>query len=71
MLSHRDEQSFASVVKEYDRHHALLGKPVVVQGSDEEPAISGVCQGLDEMGRLLLKEGRTVHRVVAGHVRAI
>jgi BirA family biotin operon repressor/biotin-[acetyl-CoA-carboxylase] ligase len=71
MLSHRDEQSFAAVVKEYDRHHALLGRRVVVEGSGEDQAISGVCQGLDEMGRLLLKDRRIVHRIIAGHVRAI
>jgi BirA family biotin operon repressor/biotin-[acetyl-CoA-carboxylase] ligase len=71
MLSHRDEQSFAAVVKEYNRHHALLGRRVVVEGSGEEQAISGTCQGLDEMGRLLLKDRRTTHRIIAGHVRAV
>jgi BirA family transcriptional regulator, biotin operon repressor / biotin---[acetyl-CoA-carboxylase] ligase len=71
MLSHRDEQSFAAVVKEYDRHHALLGRRVVVEGSGEEPSITGTCQGLDEMGRLLLKDRRITHRIIAGHVRAI
>jgi BirA family transcriptional regulator, biotin operon repressor / biotin---[acetyl-CoA-carboxylase] ligase len=71
MLSHRDEQSFAALVREYDRHHALLGRRVVVEGGGEEPSISGVCQGLDEMGRLLLKDRKTLHRIVAGQVRAI
>jgi BirA family biotin operon repressor/biotin-[acetyl-CoA-carboxylase] ligase len=71
MLSHRDEQSFAAVIKEYDHHHALLGRRVVVTGSGEEPAISGTCQGLDDMGRLLLKDRKMVHRIIAGHVRAM
>ena len=71
MLSHRDEQSFAAVVKEYDRHHALLGRRVVVEGTGEEHSISGICRGLDAMGRLLLKDRRIVHRIVAGHVRAV
>jgi BirA family transcriptional regulator, biotin operon repressor / biotin---[acetyl-CoA-carboxylase] ligase len=71
MLSHRDEQSFVTVVKEYDRHHALLGRRVMVEAGEGEMPVSGVCQGLDDMGRLVLKDGRTVHRVVAGHVRAV
>lgn len=71
MLSHRDEQSFASVLREYDRHHALLGKRVTVQGGGEEAPITGRCEGLDDMGRLLLRDRRTLHRVIAGHVRAL
>jgi BirA family biotin operon repressor/biotin-[acetyl-CoA-carboxylase] ligase len=71
MLSHRDEQSFAAVVREYDRHHALLGRRVAVEGNAEEPAIVGKCEGLDEMGRLLLRDRRGLHRIIAGHVKAI
>jgi biotin-[acetyl-CoA-carboxylase] ligase BirA-like protein len=71
MLSHRDEQSFASVLQEYDRHHALLGKRVTVQAGGEEPRITGRCEGLDDMGRLLLRDRRTLHRVIAGQVQAI
>jgi BirA family biotin operon repressor/biotin-[acetyl-CoA-carboxylase] ligase len=71
MLSHRNEQSFAAVVKEYDRHHALLDRQVAVQGTGDEPTVVGKCQGLDEMGRLLLRDGRTLHRIIAGHVDAI
>ncbi len=71
LLSHRDEQSFVSLLREYDSHHALLGKRVTVTGSTEEPRITGKCEGLDDMGRLLLRDRKTLHRVIAGHVEAV
>jgi len=69
MLSHRDEQSFAAGLREYDRHHALLGNRVTVLGGSDEAPITGICEGLDDMGRLLLRDRTTLHRVIAGHVR--
>jgi BirA family transcriptional regulator, biotin operon repressor / biotin---[acetyl-CoA-carboxylase] ligase len=69
-LSHRHEQSFAAVVREYDRHHALLGRRVIVQNAGDEP-VSGKCEGLDAMGRLLIRDRRTLHRVIAGSVQVI
>jgi BirA family transcriptional regulator, biotin operon repressor / biotin---[acetyl-CoA-carboxylase] ligase len=73
-LSHRDEHSFAAAMREYNHHHALLGRRVTVLGNGtEQPAITGTCEGLDAMGRLLLRDRRrrTLHRVIAGHVQAI
>jgi BirA family transcriptional regulator, biotin operon repressor / biotin---[acetyl-CoA-carboxylase] ligase len=70
-LSHRDEQNFAAILREYDRHHALLGKRVMVTGSGETGAISGRCEGLDDMGRLLLRERKKLHRVIAGQVQML
>ena len=69
-LAHRDDGTFAAALRAYDRHHALLGRRVTVTGPPGEPPVSGVCQGLDDAGRLLLRDGRrrTVHRVFAGHV---
>jgi BirA family transcriptional regulator, biotin operon repressor / biotin---[acetyl-CoA-carboxylase] ligase len=69
-LSHRHEQSFAAVVREYDRHHALLDRRVIVQNAGDEP-VSGKCEGLDAMGRLLIRDRRTLHRVIAGSVQVI
>ena len=69
-LSHRNEQSFAAVAREYDRHHALLGRRVMVQNGGDAP-ISGKCEGLDAMGRLLIRDRRTLVRVIAGSVRVI
>jgi len=67
-LSRRNEQPFAALLQEYDRHHALVGRKVSVVGSNGEPATSGTCEGLDDQGRLLLRDGKQLHRVIAGHV---
>ncbi len=67
-VAHRGERGFSDVLKEYDRHHALVGRRVTVAMDGE--GVSGKCAGLDGMGRLLLKDGVTVHRVVAGQVVA-
>lgn len=69
-LGRRDETSFSAFLPEYDRHHALVGRTVTVAGDAGSPAISGLCEGLDHTGRLLLRERRTLHRVIAGHVTA-
>ena len=68
-LSNRDPTTFAAAVREYDLHHALLGRRVSVTGPPGEPAVSGRCEGLDAVGRLLLRDRRTLHRVIAGHVQ--
>jgi len=70
-LSLRKEHPFPEILKQYDRHHALVGRQVRVVGSAEEPVVSGVCQGLDDLGRLVLRDGRTTRRVIAGHVEMI
>jgi BirA family biotin operon repressor/biotin-[acetyl-CoA-carboxylase] ligase len=71
MLAHRDDQSFRAVIREYDQHHALLGRRVTVTNSAGEPAITGKCEGLDDTGRLLLRDRKTLHRVIAGHVQML
>ncbi len=68
-LAHRDAGTFAAALREYDRHHALVGRRVTVTGGPGEPVVSGRCEGLDDTGRLLLRDRRTVHRVIAGQVR--
>ncbi len=69
MLSNRDDQSFAALMNEYDRHHALRGRRVTVTNAPGEPPVSGKCEGLDETGRLLLRDRKRLHRVIAGHVQ--
>jgi BirA family biotin operon repressor/biotin-[acetyl-CoA-carboxylase] ligase len=71
-LSHRDETQFSQILKEYDRHHALVGRKIraIVAG---EPPIGGVCVGLDNIGRLLLRRhdsgrGSGVARIIAAQV---
>ncbi|CAN5667332.1 biotin--[acetyl-CoA-carboxylase] ligase [soil metagenome] len=74
-LSRHNDHHFGAVLREYDRHHALVGRRVVVVANERnaKPSIgnkplTGVCVGLDTTGRLLLRERATLHRVIAGHV---
>ena len=67
-LSRRNAHPFAAALKEYDRHHALVGRRIRVSGNPGEPAITGQCEGLDDIGRLLLRDRRQLHRIIAGHV---
>jgi BirA family transcriptional regulator, biotin operon repressor / biotin---[acetyl-CoA-carboxylase] ligase len=67
-VAHRDEHSFATVLAQYDRHHALIGQRIRVTTAPDEPQLTGVCTGLDSMGRLLLRDRARTHRVIAGHV---
>ena len=68
-LTGGNDAPFAALLREYDRHHALVGRTVTVRAANE-PVLRGVCQGLDETGRLLLRDGKTIHRVIAGHVES-
>jgi BirA family biotin operon repressor/biotin-[acetyl-CoA-carboxylase] ligase len=67
-LARGAERPFAELLREYDAHHALIGKPVNVVTGNGEPPVSGKCEGLDEMGRLLLRSRGKLHHVIAGQV---
>jgi biotin-(acetyl-CoA carboxylase) ligase len=67
-LDRRKEHPFAALLKEYDRHHALVGQRVTVTGSDESEPVGGRCDGLDSVGRLLVRGHDRLFRVVAGTV---
>jgi BirA family biotin operon repressor/biotin-[acetyl-CoA-carboxylase] ligase len=71
MLARRDEHPFGAVLREYDRHHALVGRRITVAGTHGEPPITGTCEGLDSIGRLLIRapRGGPLHRVIAGQVQ--
>lgn len=71
MLTHQNERSFGSHLRQYDEHHALIGRRVRVTPGGTDPAITGKCEGLDSMGRLLLRDGRTLHHIIAGQVNVI
>ncbi len=71
MLTHQNERLFGSLLRQYDEHHALVGRLVSVTPGGIDPPVTGKCEGLDSMGRLMLREGRTLHRVIAGHVHLI
>lgn len=66
-LIRKSEMPFPTLLREYDRHHALLGRKVTVRSPNEAP-ITGRCQGLDNTGRLLLQNRGRVQRIIAGHV---
>ncbi len=68
LLTHQAERPFGDILREYDSHHMLVGKKVTVTQVDGE-RVSGVCEGLDKMGRLVLKDGKKTEKVIAGHVR--
>ena len=69
MLAHREEQPFSQLLRDYDANHALIGRRVTVTGAGENGPVTGRCEGLDETGRLLLRDRNTLHRVIAGQVR--
>jgi BirA family biotin operon repressor/biotin-[acetyl-CoA-carboxylase] ligase len=64
----RNEKPFAAFVEEYQKYDALAGERVQIAGENGEPAISGICQGIDDSGRLVLQCRDKVKRIIAGHV---
>jgi BirA family biotin operon repressor/biotin-[acetyl-CoA-carboxylase] ligase len=69
MLKRAAGGSFAAILREYDLHHALIGKQVCVTHAPGEPPTCGRCEGLDSIGRLLLRERGKLHRVISGQVQ--
>jgi BirA family biotin operon repressor/biotin-[acetyl-CoA-carboxylase] ligase len=63
----RGNTSAGELLGEYARHHVLVGKRLRISSGDG-PVVEGRCEGLDETGRLLVREGTRLHRVIAGHV---
>ena len=69
-LDRASGHSFAAVLREYDQHHALIGRDVCVTASASEPPVCGRCEGLDDIGRLLLRpRGGKLHHVISGQVQ--
>jgi biotin-(acetyl-CoA carboxylase) ligase len=68
MLTRRGEHPFGAILRDYDRHHALVGRKVSVNGTPDEPVLSGTCTGLDSMGRLLVRTRTRLHLIIAGQV---
>ncbi len=58
---------FPALLREYDRHHALVGRRITVHAT-AEPPVTGRCEGLDDTGRLLVRAGSHLHRVIAGRI---
>ena len=70
VMRERSQHPFGVLLKEYDEHHALLGRRVSVLDAGAGQAVDGRCEGLDEMGRLLVRDRTRLHRVLAGQVVA-
>ena len=71
-LLHREERLFTESLRAYDEHHALVGRRVTVIDNGDSARATGRCEGLDSVGRLLLRDrNRTLHRVVAGQVQLV
>ena len=67
-LLRRTNETFAGVLNQYDRAHALHGRRVRVTEPGETAPVEGTVEGLDPEGRLLLRSEHGVRRIVAGHV---
>ncbi|HUB25255.1 MAG TPA: biotin--[acetyl-CoA-carboxylase] ligase [Tepidisphaeraceae bacterium] len=65
-LRRRDRQPFAVFLRDYQQHHALLGRRVTIHADDS--VITGRVEGIDAKARLLVRERGTLHRIVAGQV---
>jgi len=68
-LKRATSSSFAAILREYDTHHALIGRQVCVTHAPTEPATCGRCEGLDSIGRLLLQQRGKLHHVISGQVQ--
>ena len=69
VLERASGRSFSALLREYDQHHALIGRQVCVTATPGEPPLRGRCEGLDSMGRLLLRSRQSLHHVIAGTVQ--
>jgi BirA family biotin operon repressor/biotin-[acetyl-CoA-carboxylase] ligase len=68
ILSRSGERPFAEALATYNRNHALVGRRITVSGAAGEERISGICRGMDSIGRLLVRSPSGTHRIIAGHV---
>lgn len=71
LLVRRDQGSFPTLLREYDRVHALLGRRVRVVEAGDNASMEGLCEGLDREGRLLIRSESKVRRIVAASVELI
>jgi len=67
-IRRRMEIPFHSFVREYSHHDALAGRRVTISMGGDEAPITGICEGLDSTGRLLIRHRSKVHKIIAGMV---
>jgi BirA family biotin operon repressor/biotin-[acetyl-CoA-carboxylase] ligase len=68
-MAYRGEQPFGQVLKEYDAHHALVGRRVTVAEAGDGNVVHGRVEGLDRNGRLVLRDRNKLYHVIAGQVQ--
>lgn len=68
-LARAADHPISALLREYDAHHALTGRQVSVITAEDERPVAGRCEGLDSIGRLLLRSRAARHHVVAGRVQ--
>jgi BirA family biotin operon repressor/biotin-[acetyl-CoA-carboxylase] ligase len=64
------EAGFTALAGEWNARSALTGRQVTVAGA-ARATVSGACAGIDDDGALLLVDGATRHRVLAGDVTVL
>jgi len=67
----RKSRSFAAFVDEYRQHDGLLGASIAVSLSSEPVEIKGTCDGIDTDGRLLVRTGNKVRKIITGGIRMV
>jgi BirA family biotin operon repressor/biotin-[acetyl-CoA-carboxylase] ligase len=68
-MRRRTQHPFAALLAEYDQHHALIGRRLSVLEPGAATAVSGKCEGLDEVGRLRVRSADgLLHRIISGQV---
>lgn len=70
-IRRRIETPFSVFAREYSRHDALAGKSISVAFNSHEPPITGRCEGIDNTGRLLLRQRAKVLPIIAGMVTVL
>lgn len=68
MLARGAEEPFGGLLQEYDAHHALIGRRVTVIGEYDHAPFCGRCEGLDQIGRLVIRDRDKTHHVISGRV---
>jgi BirA family transcriptional regulator, biotin operon repressor / biotin---[acetyl-CoA-carboxylase] ligase len=64
----RRRQPFGQFIRQYERHHALIGRKVIVTGEHSSPPICGIVEGIDHQARLVVRDQAKLHRITAGQV---
>jgi BirA family biotin operon repressor/biotin-[acetyl-CoA-carboxylase] ligase len=67
-LSRNGDRTFRQALVEYHRHHALVGRKVTISRIPGDARVSGICRGMDSLGRLLVQQGSEKRAIIAGHV---